>query len=161
MVRPATAGAILFNEATRILGLPFWEAASVREYVCKAAFSGTKLQSSKGGRAPCHHVIHILLQQLLSKSHSIIIAILQFQFGLRRTNMTESPRRNILLMYLSLFTGLAFFVPFPVFGVSVHISFTFSSTMLQCRSKALTRANSLWLLRQLMSTCANIGSRIR
>ena len=42
--------------------------------------------------------------------------------------ITESPRRNILLMYLSLFTGLAFFAPLPAFGTSVHISFTFSST---------------------------------
>jgi hypothetical protein len=65
---------------------------------------------------------------------------------------TVSPRRNILLMNLSLFTGLAFF-PFPLLGTSVHISFTFSRTMLQCRSKALTRANSLRLLRQLINTC--------
>lgn len=37
--------------------------------------------------------------------------------------------------------------PLASLGVSVHISFTFSSTMLQCRSKALTRASSLRLLR--------------
>lgn len=43
--------------------------------------------------------------------------------------------------------------PFEPFGVSVHISFTFSSTMLQCLSKAFTRASSLRLLRQDMSTC--------
>jgi hypothetical protein len=36
---------------------------------------------------------------------------------------------------------------------SVHISFTFSSTILQCRSNALTRPSSLRLLRQLISTC--------
>lgn len=75
--------------------------------------------------------------------------------------MTESPRKNleqstldnhvmmgwdgrvdwithILLMKRSLFTPL----PFPPLGFSVHISFTFSSTMLQWRSKALTRARS-------------------
>lgn len=46
--------------------------------------------------------------------------------------MTESPRRNILEMYRSLLTGLDFFFPFPLLGTSVHISFTFSSTMLQC-----------------------------
>lgn len=46
--------------------------------------------------------------------------------------MTESPRRNILEMYRSLFTGLDFFFPFPLLGTSVHISFTFSNTMLQC-----------------------------
>ena len=82
--------------------------------------------------------------------------------GFLRTRMTESPLRNILEMNLSLFTGLAFFLPelilsyggatmsrkikneeeklhfwlksspLPVFGSSVHISFTPSSTMLQC-----------------------------
>merc|ERR1711865_1277280 len=73
--------------------------------------------------------------------------------GLRSTRMTESPRRNILLMYRSLLTGLAFFAPFPAFGISVHISFTFSSTMLQWRSKALMRPSSFLLFRTLMSTC--------
>ena len=51
--------------------------------------------------------------------------------GLRRTKMTESPLRKSLAMYLSLLTGLALLFPFPVFGTSVHISFTFSSTMLK------------------------------
>lgn len=83
---------------------------------------------------------------------------------LNRTRITESPRKNlshqhpnkhqkinthILLMNLSLFTPL----PLPPFGLSVHISFTFSSTILQCRSNALTRARSFLLLRQEMSTC--------
>ena len=31
--------------------------------------------------------------------------------GFLKTRMTESPRKNILLMYLSLLTGLAFFLP--------------------------------------------------
>lgn len=55
-------------------------------------------------------------------------------------------------MNRSLFTGLPFLPP-AVRGASVHISLTFSSTMLQCRSKALTRASSLRLLRTEMSTC--------
>lgn len=38
-------------------------------------------------------------------------------------------------------------------GVSVHSSLTSSSTILQWRSKARTRAKSLWLLRRLMRTC--------
>ena len=38
-------------------------------------------------------------------------------FGFLRTMITESPRRNILLMNLSLLTGSAFFLPFPVFGI--------------------------------------------
>jgi len=37
--------------------------------------------------------------------------------GFLRTIITESPRRNILLMNLSLLTGRAFFLPFPVFGI--------------------------------------------
>lgn len=44
--------------------------------------------------------------------------------------MTESPRRNILLMNLSLLT-LRPGWPFASRGVSVHISFAFSSTILQ------------------------------
>jgi hypothetical protein len=59
---------------------------------------------------------------------------------------------HILLMNRSLFTGLPFF-PSANRGVSVHISLTFSKTMLQCRSNALTRARSFLLLRIEMSTC--------
>lgn len=69
-------------------------------------------------------------------SHTKHTYINEFYFavasGFRKTRITESPRRNILEIYLSLFTGLDFFLPFPVFGTSVHISLTFSSTMLQC-----------------------------
>merc|ERR1719351_416218 len=73
--------------------------------------------------------------------------------GFLRTRMTESPRKNILLINLSLLTGLAFFLPFPVLGISVHISFTPSKTMLQCLSKALTLPKSFLLFRQLIKTC--------
>lgn len=66
--------------------------------------------------------------------------------------MTESPRRNIFEINLSLLTGLAFFFPFPGFGISVHISLTFSNTMLQCRSKALTLPSNFLLFLQLIST---------
>eukprot|EP00429_Kryptoperidinium_foliaceum_P088959 CAMPEP_0176199096 /NCGR_PEP_ID=MMETSP0121_2-20121125/8385_1 /TAXON_ID=160619 /ORGANISM="Kryptoperidinium foliaceum, Strain CCMP 1326" /LENGTH=102 /DNA_ID=CAMNT_0017537953 /DNA_START=121 /DNA_END=426 /DNA_ORIENTATION=- len=65
--------------------------------------------------------------------------------------MTESPRKKSLLMNRSLFTGFAFFL--PPWGTSVHISRTFSKTMLECRSNALTRAKILRLLRQLIRTC--------
>ncbi len=58
---------------------------------------------------------------------------------------------HILLINRSLFTGLPFFPPANL-GVSVHISFTFSNTILQWRSKALTRARSLRLLRHEIST---------
>ena len=37
--------------------------------------------------------------------------------GFLNTRMTESPRRNILLMNLSLLTGLEPFLPLPVFGI--------------------------------------------
>jgi len=73
--------------------------------------------------------------------------------GFFRTRITESPRRNILEMNRSLFTGLDFFLPFPAFGFSVHISLTSTRTMLQCRSKALTRPKSRRLFRQLMRIC--------
>ena len=65
--------------------------------------------------------------------------------------MTESPLRNILLMKRSLFMGLPL-CPWAFLGVSVHISFTFSRIMLQCLSKALTRARSFLLLRHEMTT---------
>merc|ERR1740123_2873833 len=71
-------------------------------------------------------------------------------FGFLRTRITESPRRNILLMNRSLFTGFAFFL--PPWGTSVHISRTFSSTMFECRSNALTRARIFLLFRQLIKT---------
>lgn len=73
--------------------------------------------------------------------------------GLRSTKITESPRRNIFDMKRSLLTGFTFFLPLPVRGNSVHISLTFSRTILQWRSNALTRPSSFLLLRQLMSTC--------
>lgn len=50
-------------------------------------------------------------------------------FGFRSTKMTESPRRNILLMKRSLLTDWRLFFPFPFFGTSVHTSFTSSSTL--------------------------------
>lgn len=58
----------------------------------------------------------------------------------------------ILLMNLSLLIGLPF-LPLASLGVSVHISFTFSRTMLQCLSKALTRARSFLLFRMEIRTC--------
>ena len=56
------------------------------------------------------------------------------------------------LMKRSLFTGFDFFAT-PPLGVSVHISLTFSSTMLQCLSNAFTRPSNFLLFLQLMSTC--------
>ena len=72
--------------------------------------------------------------------------------GFFNTSITLSPRRNIFDIKRSLLTGLAFFLPLPLFGTSVHISFTFSSTILQWRSNAFTRPSSLRLLRQLINT---------
>ena len=61
-------------------------------------------------------------------------------------------RTYILLMNLSLLTGLPFF-PVAFLGVSVHISFTFSKTMLQCLSNAFTLARSFLLFRHEIRTC--------
>lgn len=73
-----------------------------------------------------------------------------------RWGVVRSSRRlgdtHILLMKRSLFTGRPF-LPSASRGVSVHISLTFSRTMLQWRSNALTRARSLRLLRMEMRTC--------
>ena len=66
---------------------------------------------------------------------------------LRRTKMTLSPLKNILLTKRSLLTPRP-----PALFFSVHISLTFSSTMLQCRSNALTRARSFLLLRHEIRT---------
>ena len=62
---------------------------------------------------------------------SLIFHVPSHHLGLRSTTITLSPRRNILLMKRSRLMGMAFFLPLPVFGTSVHISLTFSSTMLQ------------------------------
>lgn len=102
--------------------------------------------------------------------HAAACAACHTYFGFRRTMTTESPRKNILLTKRSLLIGCDAFLPLPVFGIckharcspcgvnkrrncvallevsrhtSVHISFTFSRSMLQCLSNALTRANSL------------------
>jgi len=72
--------------------------------------------------------------------------------GFFRTIITESPLKNILLINLSLFTACCFFFPLPVLGLSVHISFTSSNTMLQCLSKAFTLASNLRLFLQFIST---------
>jgi hypothetical protein len=81
--------------------------------------------------------------------------------------MTESPRRNLRIVSIvrahsmggthsfemkrSLLT-LRPCDPFANRGVSVHISFAFSRTMLQWRSNALTRARILRLLRHDIRT---------
>ena len=67
--------------------------------VSQLAFEARQLRSAAGG----------IVERLV-----IRIERSQSYIGLRSTRMTESPRRNILLMNRSLFTGLAFFLPFPV-----------------------------------------------
>lgn len=47
---------------------------------------------------------------------------------------------------------LTFFFPLPVLGNSVHISLTFSRTILQCLSKAFTLPSNFLLFLQLIST---------
>lgn len=49
--------------------------------------------------------------------------------GLLTTMITESPLKNILLTYRSLFTAAPLVFPFPPLEVSVHISFTSSRSL--------------------------------
>ena len=69
------------------------------------------------------------------------------------TKLTESPPRNIFLRNLSLWRGLGVLLSYPALVYVVHISWTSSSTMLRCLSKALTLPSNFWLLWQLISTC--------
>ena len=49
--------------------------------------------------------------------------------GLLTTKITESPRKNILLTYRSLFTATPLVLPLPPLDFSVHISLTSSSSL--------------------------------
>ena len=71
-----------------------------------------------------------------------------YVLGFLMTKITESPLKNILLMYLSRLMG---FARFPLFflGISLQISQAFSKTMFKWRSNAFNRANILRLFRQL------------
>src|SRR5436190_21879346 len=62
--------------------------------------------------------------------------------------------RTLIQLTHILLTNRSLFTPFPLppLGFSVHISFTFSSTMLQCRSNALTLASNLRLFRHDIKT---------
>ena len=55
------------------------------------------------------------------------IVLKEDYLGFLNTKMTESPRKNILLMNLSLFTGLEPLLPRPDLGCSVQNSLTFSN----------------------------------
>ena len=133
-----------------------------------AGFDSALLPLPIGRTLLSRFVNRLLCQLLYAPSQDIC---LYFNNQLSNTKITESPLKNldtellismyhlrrpkqtdILLMNLSLFTGLPFFPPASR-GVSVHISLTFSNTMLQCRSKALTLANSFRLFRHEIKTC--------
>ena len=77
--------------------------------------------------------------------------------GFLSTRITESPLRNILLIYLSLLTGLDFFFPLPALGTSVHISLTFSITMLQCLKQ--TTCYNVCNKQQDLTICTTLISR--
>lgn len=69
-------------------------------------------------------------------------------------SLTISYLRNLkFLENIHVNIGFTFFLPFPVRGSSVHISFTFSKTILQCLSNALTRPRSFLLFLQFINTC--------
>lgn len=54
----------------------------------------------------------------------LIYLLAEVASGLRKTKITESPRKNIFEIKRSLLTGFTFFLPLPVRGTSVHISLT-------------------------------------
>ncbi len=84
--------------------------------------------------------------------HPLVSNQIPFLPSASRLQACQSRHTHILLINLSLLTGLPFLPP-DTLGVSVHISFTFSNTILQCRSKAFTLANNFRLLRHEISTC--------
>lgn len=70
---------------------------------------------------------------LLSPTHNIKTyheACAANAAGLLTTKITESPLRNILLTYLSLFTAVPLLRPLPPLEYSVHISFTSSRSLI-------------------------------
>lgn len=71
-----------------------------------------------------------------------------------RSGSSQRIEPNVRIQTYILLTNRSLFTPLPLLplGFSVHISFTFSNTMLQCRSNALTRASSFRLLRQEIRT---------
>lgn len=105
----------------------------------------------KGGES--FFLLHILLLRLLDEGdkrsqhlahplslytyvpthppHSIVLycAPADKAAGLLTTKITESPRKNILLTYRSLFIDWPFFRPFPPLENSVHISLTSSNSL--------------------------------
>jgi len=124
-----------------------WGQSDSNQQTETATCTGSSVDSMKV------YTVFWYINQVNPISSFIPIYIIQFLSanGFLRTRITESPRKNIFAMYLSLLIGFAF-LPFPVFGISYHISLTFSNTMLQCLSKALTRPKSFLLFRQLMRT---------
>ena len=91
---------------------------------------------SVGMRGVIHTDAHLLFL------HYTLSLVAVWPWGFLITKMTESPRKNILGMKRSLGSGSAFFWPLPVLGTSVQYSLTFSNTILQCLSKALTRPSN-------------------
>ncbi len=98
-------------------------------------------------------VLHWILQDqndwISSQKHLTYESVLQSFNAYLNMRLTEADKKN---RKMTLLMGFAFAFPFPVFGASVHISFTFSRTILQWRSNAFTRAKSFRLLRQLINT---------
>ena len=109
--------------------------------------------------APCRSQSHKSSRKILTMHAQPSSCICYLGFA--TTSMTESPRKNIFAISLSLLTPRAFFFPFPPPPLrSVHISVTPSSTMFMWRSKALTRASSLRLLRRLMRTGEEVDTAV-
>lgn len=98
---------------------------------CKCLLSKHKIKKTKMFviLKRCSHVFLFNFSISHTTLNLNVSAILFYLFvvlasGFRRTKITESPRKNIFEMKRSLFTGLTFFFPLPVRGISVHISLT-------------------------------------
>jgi hypothetical protein len=94
--------------------------------------------------SPRKNLLEVSNYALLCTVHSILW---------RSIHLEKWLHTHILLINRSLLTGRPF-LPALFLGVSVHISFTFSRTILQCLSKAFTRASNLRLFLHEIRTCA-------
>ena len=92
-------------------GTAAWQYFSIMRQVCrkkskKNIGSWEKVQNSRY-KMPC-----LALHSWFNDGWKSWLGFYLFDaIGFLKTRMTESPRKNILLMYLSLLTGLAFFLP--------------------------------------------------
>lgn len=118
---------LLLSTSRREIHIPCWGTDAASDKIEKAKRARTKSEREKGGR---------IQEKMLDETESSCRQRRIYCFGLRSTTITESPRRNIFWTKRSRSLGFGFFPSFFFFGVSIHISRTFSRTILQWRSNA-------------------------